>query len=247
MTTWLFEKKTTIKPKKRKGGKILIKTNYFKLLKRKQNMSMKFLLSRYGGHGLIFGKGKASSENLPEDQSLENVIDNHAFKMKGFSYLSSYEMMPKFMGAYKDFPKGAIKIAEIDHDFNEVSFQYEVTVNTIVYFTEFIYTNIFAVFLKTNFKDVAAIIGKIEPSYDCVLIIHAIDKNTEEVKKSMPQILHSTLMTLIYEMGIKDACCVVTPSKTSLGKKIDLEKLDEGIESLNEINSRDQLAEALVL
>jgi len=63
----------------------------------------------------------------------------------------------------------------------------------------------------------------------------------------MPQILHITLMTLIYEMGIKDSYCNVTPSKTALGKKIDIDKLNEGIESLKEINSRDQLAEALVL
>jgi len=208
---------------------------------------MKYLLSRYGGHGLIIGKGKASSENLPEDQSLDNLLDNHAFKMKGFSYLSSYEMMPEFMGAYKNLPKGAIKIAEIDHDFSEVSFQYEVTVNTSVYFTTFKYTNVFAIFLKTTFKPIEDIIGKIEPSYDFVLLIHAIDKDTEDVKKSMPQILHITLMTLIYEMGIKDSYCDVTPSKTALGKKIDLKKLKEGIEAIKEIDSRDQLAAALVL
>ena len=208
---------------------------------------MKFLLSRYGGHGLIFGKGKASNENLPEDQSLDNLLDNHAFKMKGFSYLSSYEMMPEFMGAYKNLPKGAIKIAEIDHDFSEVSFQYEITVNTSVYFTAFKYTNVFAIFLKTTFKPIEDIIGKIEPSYDFVLLIHAIDKDTEDVKKSMPQILHITLMTLIYEMGIKDSYFDVTPSKTALGKKIDLEKLKEGIEAIKEIDSRDELAAELIL
>ena len=179
---------------------------------------MKFLLSRYGGHGLIFGKGKASSENLPEDQSLENLIDNHVFEMNGFTYLSSYEMMPEFMGPYKNLPKTAIKIAEIDHDFNEVSFQYEVTVNTSVYFSQFVYTNIFAIFLKTDFKKIEGMIGEIEPSYDCVLIIQAIDKDNAQLKKAMPQILNASLLTLIYEMGIKDSYCDVTPSKTSLGK-----------------------------
>ena len=206
---------------------------------------MKFLLSRYGGHGLIFGKGKASSENLPEDQSLENLIANHVFEMKGFNYLSSYEMMPKFMGAYKNLPKTAIKIAEIDHDFSEVSFQYEVTVNTSVYLTQFIYTNIFAIFLKTDFKQIEGMLGKIEPSYDCVLIIQAIDKDEAQLKKAMPQILHASLLTLIYEMGIKDSYCDVTPSKTSLGKKIDIEKLEEGIEELKDIESREALAEVL--
>jgi hypothetical protein len=39
---------------------------------------------------------KSSEENLPEDQSFENLLENHAFEMKGFTYLSSYEMMPEF-------------------------------------------------------------------------------------------------------------------------------------------------------
>ena len=208
---------------------------------------MKFLLSRYGGHGLIFGKGKASSENLPEDQSLENLIDNHVFEMNGFTYLSSYEMMPEFMGPYKNLPKTAIKIAEIDHDFNEVSFQYEVTVNTSVYFSQFVYTNIFAIFLKTDFKKIEGMIGEIEPSYDCVLIIQAIDKDNAQLKKAMPQILNASLLTLIYEMGIKDSYCDVTPSKTSLGKKIDIEKLEEGIEELKDIESREELAEMIII
>jgi hypothetical protein len=79
-----------------------------------------------------------------------------------------------------------------------------------------------------------------------VLTIHALDKNTEEVKKAMPQILHITLITLIYEMGIKDTCDV-TPSKTFLGKKINVEKLNIGIEQLKEVESRKELAEIFIL
>ena len=206
---------------------------------------MKFLLSRYGGHGLIFGKGKASSQNLPEDQSFENVMSNHAIEMKGFSYLSSYEMMPEFMGAYEKLPKSAIKIADIEHDFGEVILQYDVTVNTSVYFSKTGYCNVFAIYLKTNFKDVEDMIGKIEPSCDCVLFIRVFDKDADDVKKAMPEILHISLMTLIYEMGIKDSYCDVTPSKTSLGKKIDIEKLEDGIEELKEIAGRKELAEVL--
>lgn len=208
---------------------------------------MKFLLSRYGGHGLIFGKGKASSQNLPEDQSFENVIGNHAIEMNGFSYLSSYEMMPEFMGAYKKLPKNAIKIADMEHDFGEVILQYDVTVNTSVYFSQTGYCNVFAIYLKTNFKDVEDLIGKIEPSCDCVLIIRAFDKDADDVKKAMPQLLHIALLTLIYEMGIKDTYCDVTPSKTSFGKKIDLEKLKEGIEELKDIAGRKELAKCLLI
>jgi len=208
---------------------------------------MKYLLSRFGGHGLIIGKGKSSEENLPEDQSLENLLENHAFEMKGFTYLSSYEMMPEFMGAYKNLTQNAIKIAEIEHDFGEVMLQYDVTVNTSVYFSQIRYSNVFAVYLKTDFKSVESIIGKIDPSYEWVLTIHALDKDTEEVKKALPQILHITLITLIYEMGIKDTSFDLTPSKTFLGKKINVEKLNIGIEQLKEVESRKELAEIFIL
>jgi hypothetical protein len=208
---------------------------------------MKYLLSRFGGHSLIIGKGKASNQNLPEDQSFENILGSYAIEMKGFSYLSSYEMMPEFMGAYKKLPKNAIKIADIEHDLIEVFLQYDVSVNTSVYFSTTGYCNVFAIYLKTNFKDVEDMIGKIESSYDCVLIIRAIDMGAEVVKKTMPEILYITLITLIYEMGIKDSCCDVTPSKTSLGKKIDLKKLKEGIEKLKKIQIRKELAEIIEL
>jgi hypothetical protein len=208
---------------------------------------MKYLLSRFGGHGIILGKGKSSNQNLPEDQSLENVLDKHAFKMKGFTYLSSYQMMPEFMGPFVKLHDVAIKIAEIEHDFNEISLQYEVTLNTSVYFSQFVYTNIFGIFLKTNYRDVEDMIGKIEPSYDCVLVIHAIEKDAEEIKKVMPQLLHIALMGLIYEMGIKDSYYEITPTKTTLGKKIDVNKLNEGLENLKTIENREQLSKVLFL
>lgn len=208
---------------------------------------MKHLLSRFGGHGLIMGKGKSSQENLPEDQSLENLLESHAFEMKGFKYLSSYEMMPEFMGAYQNLPKNATKIAEIEHDFIEVIMQYDFTVNTSVYFSQVRYCNVFAIYLKTNFKSVESLLGKIEPSYDWVLTVCAIDKDKAEVQKAMPQILHITLMTLLYEMGIKDTSSDVTPSKTFLGKKINVEKLRTGIDQLKELESREELAEVFPL
>jgi len=35
-------------------------------------------MSRFGGHLLTIGKGKSSNEDLPEDQSLDNMLDNYA-------------------------------------------------------------------------------------------------------------------------------------------------------------------------
>ena len=38
---------------------------------------MQQMMSRYGGHNYLLGKGKASYQDLPEDQSLDNLLDNH--------------------------------------------------------------------------------------------------------------------------------------------------------------------------
>jgi hypothetical protein len=111
---------------------------------------MKNLFSRFGGSAIIIGKGKASDKNLPEDQSIEYMLENKAIQMNGYSYLSSYQMQPEFMGEYANLPKNGVKLAEIDHEFNEVILQYEVRVSSIVYIIKTHYSNVFAVFIKTD-------------------------------------------------------------------------------------------------
>ena len=56
---------------------------------------MKQLFSRFGGHNVIIGKGKASDENLPKDQSLDNMLDNHSTEIiKDLIYIASYDIFP---------------------------------------------------------------------------------------------------------------------------------------------------------
>jgi hypothetical protein len=203
---------------------------------------MNFLLSRFGGHSVVFGKGKASDENLPEDQSLEYLIDKKAIDMKDFKYLSSYQTMYDPMGAYKTLPENAIKIADIEHDFSEIMMQFQLRVKSRVYMVPFIYCNIFAIFLKTDYREIEDYIGVLKPSYDLVMITHFLNKSEKDIKLLMPDILHKTLLTLIFEMGIKDGDCEITLSKTSLGKKIDIEKLTEAIDMLQEIETPAELA-----
>jgi hypothetical protein len=151
------------------------------------------------------------------------------------------------MGAYEKLPKNAIKIADIEHDFNEISFQFDLDVNTAVYFSRTGYCNVFAIYLKTDFTIIENLIGEIEPSYDCVLIIRAIDKDETEVKKSITQILHITLMTLIYEMGILNNKFEIRVSKTQLGKKIHLDELNQIFEKLKKTKSKESLLNYFIL
>ena len=187
---------------------------------------MKQILSRFGGHGFIIGKGKASSVNLPEDQSFLNVLKNHSIEMDGFSFLSSYEMMPEFMGAFDKLPSGTFKIAEFDHVFNEILLQYDIETTTNVYFGLTGYSNVFTCYIKTNFKPLKDFIGQIDSSYDLVLILRIIGKSNDEIDQMVSKILNLILGLLIYEMGINDEFLTIRPSKTKYGKMINLENLN---------------------
>ena len=69
---------------------------------------MQYLMSRYGGHNMIIGGGKASQEKLPTDQSLDNMLDNYAVEIiPNHFYISSYDALPEWMGGMDKlyFPK----------------------------------------------------------------------------------------------------------------------------------------------
>jgi hypothetical protein len=208
---------------------------------------MKNLFSRFGGSAIIIGQGKASNKNLPEDQSFESMLETHAIQMNGYAYLSSYQILPEFMGAYKHIPKTAIKVAEIEHDFNEVLLQYDVRVTSSVYILKTDYYNVFAVFIKTDASYLETIFGKMEPTYDCVLIFEVLGKSENEVKNGMPDILNAILITLIFEMDVHSFECDFKPSKTPLGKKINTEKLLELYNKVQTISSREKIKEILIL
>ena len=113
---------------------------------------MKKLFSRYGGHGIQIGQGKSSNSKLPDDQSLENVLSNYAFQMKGFTYLSSFEMLPNFMESHKKLPHGSTKIAEINHTLSDILLQHEIFVDSKIYLVPTKYTNVFSCFISTDYK-----------------------------------------------------------------------------------------------
>lgn len=194
----------------------------------------KLMQSRFGGHAFVFGKGKASNENLPDDQSLENLLENYAIKADGFSYLSSYRMKPELMGSFEKLPLKAVRLAEICHVYGEIMLQFEVVTTSIVYMAQLKYSNVYAVFIKTDLdpiNEVFDIDEHEEPTYDLVLIVHAIELEADELKKRMARFIEVCLLTLFYEMGIDDPD--ITPSKTYLGKKIDSESLEAQIKEFN--------------
>lgn len=203
---------------------------------------MKNMMSRYGGHAIIMqpeGAVKASMLELPEDQSFENIMGNHARQMNGFSYLSSYKSIPAFMGPYKKLPKGCIKIGELDHPFLDLLMQYDVDVTSSLYLSFTGYSNVFGLIVKTGMQELEWCMGKMESSYDLVLMIRVLGKSNEEIISSLDKIISCMIVLLVREMEVGDTDCSFIPSRTYLGKKLDKNKIDDLLKKLKNQEEED--------
>ena len=128
-------------------------------------------MSRYGGHGFIIGKGRASNDKLPEDQSLDNMLDNYAIEIiPNHFYISSYDAKPEWMGSMDKlyFPK-TVKLGTLEHQFYEILFQHNISVVTDIYISYHQWSNVFAVFIKTHKGDLGYLIEDYKVRYDYVL------------------------------------------------------------------------------
>jgi hypothetical protein len=208
---------------------------------------MKNLFSRYGGHGIQIGQGKSSNSKLPDDQSLENVLSNYAFQMKGFTYLSSFEMLPNFMESHKKLPHGSTKIAEINHTLSDILLQHEIFVDSKIYIVPTKYTNVFSCFISTDYKPLKPYLGKFDPSYDCILIIRIQEKTDSEILENLNKISQALIGLLVFEMEIKYSEIIITPSMTHIGKKINEKELNTLVECIKEVDSREELSEIIFL
>jgi hypothetical protein len=211
---------------------------------------MNNLLSRYGGHAILFNKGgaiKASAVDKPEDQSFENIMANHAIQMKGYSYLSSYTCMHDLMGPYQKLPERSVKIGDLNHEFLELIMQYDVEVSSSLYLGYTGYGNVFALFIKTDFGPVEFSMGKIKSSYDLVLMIRVQGIPNELIPQSMNEIMICLICLLVFEMGIAETQYSFIPSKTYLGKKIKMDELKAKFEILKTVENREQLLNAITI
>lgn len=212
---------------------------------------MQYLMSRYGGHGIIIGKGKASDEKLPEDQSLDNMLDNYATEIiPNYFFISSYDALPEFMGSMDKlyFPK-TIKLGTLEHKFYEIIFQHEISVVTDIYISYHQWSNVFAVFIKTHKGDLEYLIEDYKERYDYVLqvFIRSRIEGFDQSLKNNPDYIEKILLILFYKMGLIYEGDIIefSPSKTYLGKKI-LPKFQELVKNcLVDVDSDEALANLL--
>lgn len=184
---------------------------------------MKALFSRYGGNGLIIGQGKASRLNLPEDQSLDYMLDHHSEEIiPNVFVISSYDLQPEFMGAMPKLPTKAHKLGTIEHVFNEIALQYDLEVETDIYITYHQYTNVFALLIKTHKSGIDDIMDGYTETYDYVQTTFFRDARDEKRENLFlnPKLIELMLYILFYKMEIFYSPILFTPSRTHLGKNI---------------------------
>ena len=213
---------------------------------------MQYIMSRYGGHAMVIGKGKASNEKLPIDQSLKNMLDNYATEIiPQHFFISSYDALPEWMGGMDKlyFPK-TVKLGTIEHRFNEVFSQYDATAITDIYIANHQYTNVFAVFIKTHKDALKWVIDDYQDRYDYVLqvLIREQDLNYDQSLSKNTSYIEKILLILFYKMGLtyEGDITEFRASKTYLGKKISEEFMENISEKLIGIEADEDLSKILL-
>ncbi len=216
---------------------------------------MKFLMSRFGGHAIKLKHGKASNDELPNDQSLDNMLDNYAKEIiPNYFYISSYDAKPVWMGAREKLkhPKefriySPTKLGTLKHDFNEVLSQYRVLAITDIYLSYHNWTNVYALIIKTHKLGVNSVVDDYLETYDYVLQVFIRRKNPDTKLKDRPADLNKIMLILFYKMGLifEGDIKSFTPSKTTLGKIIHKDFLKKINKLLVGVDSDDKLSKLL--
>jgi len=207
-------------------------------------------MSRFGGHSVTIGKGKSSDANLPEDQSLDNMLDNYSKEIiPNYFFISSYDANPDYMGSidWKDFPKKPVKIGTLEHNFNEVFLQYDVSVRTDIFLTFHQWSNVYAVIIKTDKQGLEDVIYEYTKSFDHVLQVFIRRPGIENAKLTAKE-LERILLILFYKMDLiyEGYIEAFTPSKTNLGKLISGEFLNTVATKLVGIDTDEKLTTILL-
>lgn len=175
---------------------------------------------------MVIGRGKASHLELPEDQSLDNMLDHHAINpLPDLFYLSSYVLQPAFMGNYRNLPPGTTYLGELDHEFMDIMFQFSLRTTSRVYIGTHHYPNVYSVFIRTDYNCLRGVWDldphERDPGYDYVLtfFIRGMTEESSDLRKT-PEKIEMLLLLLANHMGLDYTEVIFTPSKTWLGKLV---------------------------
>lgn len=209
---------------------------------------MKYLMSRFGGHGVTIGSGKASDSLLPEDQSVDYLLDHYAKEIiPNYFFICSYDAIPEYMGMvnWNQFKKKPTKLGVLEHNFTDLLLQYDVPVTTSIYLKKHEYDNVFALFIKTHQEDLKDIVSDYYETYDYVLQVFIPSKEEDRHLNTLK--LERILLLLFYKMGLiyEGHIGSFKKSKTHLGKLISKDFETSVVNALNDIDTDAKISELL--
>jgi len=210
---------------------------------------MNYLFSRFGGHMMRIGHGKASNENLPVDQSLDNLLDHFSEEVYPNCFvLSSYDMLPAFMGSSEKMPNGLVKLGTLQHLFTDMFLQNDITVNTDIYISTHEYKNVFAIHIKTYGESMCEVMDDYTPTFDYVQTTFFRDANSDE-RCSLsvhPKLLALMLYVLFYKMEIYHTKFIFEPLSSDPGNCLEPSFISSLATFYEDINDSDELQQKLL-
>ena len=210
---------------------------------------MNYLFSRFGGHMMRIGHGKASKERLPEDQSLDNMLDHFSEEVYPNCFvLSSYDMLPSFMGAREKLSDFAVRLGTLHHVFNDMMLQNYVVIKTDIYITTHEYNNVFALHLHTAGDGMQDVMDDYIPTFDYVQTTFFRDAHSEErcSLSDHPNLLALMLYVLFYKMEIYHTKFIFEPSSSDPGNCLEPSFISSLATFYEDINDSDELQQKLL-
>jgi len=197
-------------------------------------MSLRTLLSRYGGHMVIMGQPKTGNYDThnPKDnfndlfKAYNIVYDEHT------RYMSSYKTYAPIFGPIYKIDRHYFRIFEFEHVFRELILQEDVTAYTQVFLSYYGYNDVFSIVIKTDCSEVWEL-KPLKTITDSVLIFWLQQLENENKTDYRKRVVSKAIELLFKEMELYDSDLhSYSFTQTYIGKLLDEKGLEQAKQSL---------------
>ena len=197
-------------------------------------MSLRSLLSRYGGHMFMIDQPKTGNYDTHNPQDNFNdlfkayniVHDTHT------RYMSSYKTYAPLFGPIDKIDRHYFRIFEFEHVFRELILQEDVTAYTQVFLSYYGYNDLFSIIIKTDCSEVWEL-KPLKTITDSVLIFWLQQLENENKKDYRKRVVSKAIELLFKEMELYDTDLhSYSFTQTYIGKLLDENGLEQAKQSL---------------
>ena len=197
-------------------------------------MSLRTLLSRYGGHMVIMGQPKTGNYDAhnPQDSFNDLFKAYNIVYDEQTRYLSSYKTYAPVFGPIDKIDRHYFRIFEFEHVFRELILQEDVTAYTQVFLSYYGYNDMFSIIIKTDCSDVWEL-KPLKTITDSVLIFWLQQLENENKTDYRKRVVSKAIELLFKEMELYDTDLLsYSFTQTYIGKLLDENGLEQAKQSL---------------